>query len=163
MDFKFKKFFSAEQVPKKDPLNGSNQELSQELDKKKKILERFRDASFLKRITFLILLLASAEAFGQDKGKYEASVESAKKAVIELDAFVKNNPDKRGKINILGFGNSEFAEKKIGAKLIHSNDYYLYIKDEKVGKDGSLRTEYGVDIGKDGEVDQVVIVPGGGG
>lgn len=157
--FKFKKVEKEKEHKKQETIEVVNQELSQEL-KNDSILSKFRNSNWLKRIVFLGAFLSAVEVFGQDKQTIENSVDLARKAVLELDAFVKNNPDKKGEIDISGFGKSKFFEKNLGNKKIHSNDFYLYIKDEKIEKDGVLRTEYGVDVGKDGLVDEVVIIPG---
>jgi len=161
MSFESIKFGSPEKKPKADLFKESTKELALEL-KKPTVLEKLRNTAWFKRLIFLAAFLSATEAFGQNKEKFDfnASVESSKKALKTLEVFLNSHPDRKGEMDILGLGHTKFVEKNIGDKKIHSNDFYFYIKEEKIKSDGALMTQYGVDIGKDGTVDEVVIVPG---
>ncbi len=156
----FENFFSKEQ-PKADNIETIRKESVEELkikENNKGIIEWIGKNKGLRNITILLSLLSSTEAFAQ-KGGLEESIESAKKAVGEIESVVKKDPDSKGKIKTLGENETEFFEKSVGNKKIHTNDHYLYIK-EVVKKETGVSTRYGVDIGKDGSVDEIVVVPG---
>jgi hypothetical protein len=136
-------------------IKSSSQETAAELEKES-FLEKLRASSFLKRAALLALLLTSTETLGQDKHKFETSVESAKKAVEKIDRFTRAKPDREGIKTFTRGVKTNFFEKKINGSTIHTNDAYLYLKKEIKNEDG-FRTEYGLDLNKDGTVDQIAL------
>jgi len=166
---KFEKPVKKEEIPEetKDFIKSGGEEIKKELDQleKKGILEKIRSGKFgsmVKRLAFVLMFLASTEAFAQTKETpnrdYEASLEHTKAAVLYLDQQARTSPDKSG-IEKIGDKEEKFFEKRLPGTVIHTNDDYLYVKKLQQKKDGSFNVVYVVDQKKDGQVDQIVLVP----
>ncbi|MFA4937238.1 MAG: hypothetical protein WC575_03060 [Patescibacteria group bacterium] len=159
-----------EEIAKQEITSSKQEELfestAQDIQSKS-FMQKLGDSAWAKRIIMLAGLLAGREMLTQQlsaqnkegkDNKVKESIELAKKNLDEIIKQVKTKSDRSGDMSINGKRTKVF-EKQINNRFIHTNDIYTYIKEEKV-KDGNIKTEYGVDIGNDGSVEQIVMVPG---